>query len=158
VCADLDDTWVANVNSPAQTVISGALAGVEQATARLERQGARTVVRLPIPIACHTPLMEPAAEQVRAALAQLDLRPPTVAFYSSACAAPQRDVAEIARSLVDGITQPVLFAATVRRMRADGVERFLEVGPGRVLRGLLRENAPELANDSIASFHYPVST
>jgi [acyl-carrier-protein] S-malonyltransferase len=140
-CAQLGDVWVANVNSPSQTVISGALAAVETTAGRLDAAGARIVVRLPISIACHTPLMAPAAARLRAALATVELRPPAIPFYSAVDATPKQDASEIVAALVDGVTQPVLFAATVRRMRGDGVERFVEVGPGRVLRGLLRDNA-----------------
>lgn len=152
VCATLADVWVANVNSPTQTVISGALAAVEAAADRLDEAGARMVARLPISIACHTPLMAPAAERLSAALDQIELRQPAIPFYSAGDARPTQDPDEIARTLVDGVTGPVLFAATVRRMRADGVDGFVEVGPGRVLRGLLRENAPELPRAAISTY------
>ncbi len=141
-CAALGDVWVANVNSPRQVVVSGACEGVVEATARLEHAGARMVVRLPIAIACHTPLMAPAAERLREALDQVTLRAPRIPFYSCVDAAPKRDPHAIADALVDGVTRPVLFAATVARMREDGVTDFVEVGPGRVLRGLLRDNKP----------------
>lgn len=139
-CAQLGDVWVANVNSPTQTVISGAVDAVEAAADRLDGAGARMVVRLPISIACHTPLMAPAADRLRTALEAITLRPPTIPFYSATDARRKQDPDAIADALVDGITRPVLFAATVRRMRDDGVEDFVEVGPGRVLRGLLRDN------------------
>jgi [acyl-carrier-protein] S-malonyltransferase len=139
-CAALGDVWVANLNSPAQIVISGALPAVEAASDRLDRAGARMVVRLPIGIACHTPLMAPAAERLRAALDRIVLRPPRLRLYCAVDATRKHDPGDIAAALVDGVTQPVRFAATVRRMREDGVEEFVEVGPGRVLRGLLRDN------------------
>jgi [acyl-carrier-protein] S-malonyltransferase len=139
-CTALGDVWVANVNSPRQVVVSGTRGAVAEATARLERAGARTVVQLPIAIACHTPLMAPAAEQLREALSQVTLRAPCVLFYSCVDAARKRDPHAIAQALVDGVTRPVLFAATVARMGEDGVTDFVEVGPGRVLRGLLRDN------------------
>lgn len=142
ICEQTGDVWIGNVNSPRQTIVSGTLRAVVAATERLERAGASTVVRLPIAIACHTPLMAPAAERVRAALAGLTLRPPRIRFYSCVDATPKDDPHAIAHALVDGVTQPVQFSATVARMRADGVERFVEVGPGRVLRGLLRDNRP----------------
>lgn len=151
-CSTLANVWVANVNSPTQTVISGAVADVQAAADRLDDAGARMVVRLPISIACHTPLMAPAAERLRAILKDIPLRPPTLPFYSAVDAKPKHDPADIARSLVDGVTRPVLFAATVRRMRDDGVDEFVEVGPGRVLRGLLRDNAPELPRESITTY------
>jgi [acyl-carrier-protein] S-malonyltransferase len=139
-CATFAEVWVANVNSPTQTVISGTLAAVDKAADHLNGAGARMVVRLPISIACHTPLMAPAAERLRAALDRTTLRPPAIPFYSPVDATPKHDPADIAKALVDGVTQPVLFAATVRRMRDDGVDEFVEVGPGRVLRGLVRDN------------------
>lgn len=151
-CAALGDVWVANVNSPSQTVISGALAAVEAAAERLETAGARMVARLPIEIACHTPLMAPAAERLQAALEHVVLRAPGIPFYSAVDAEPKQDLTDVARALVDGVTGPVLFAATVRRMREDGIDGFVEVGPGRVLRGLLRDNAPELPRTAIAAY------
>jgi len=151
-CETLGDVWVANVNSPTQTVLSGAVADVQAAADRLDDAGARMVVRLPISIACHTPLMAPAAERLREALKDIPLRRPSIPFYSAVDARRQQDPAGIARSLVDGVTRPVLFAATVRRMRDDGVDGFVEVGPGRVLRGLLRDNAPELPRESITTY------
>lgn len=141
-CTTLGDVWVANVNSPRQTVISGARAAVEAASERMEQAGAQLVVRLPIAIACHTPLMAPAAERVREALEQVELRPPTIPFYSCVDAQRKDNPAAIAQALIDGVTRPVLFAATVQRMRDDGITGFAEVGPGNVLRGLLRDNEP----------------
>ena len=141
ICAAFGDVWVANVNTPTQMVISGALDGVEAAADRLDSAGARMVVRLPISIACHTPLMAPAADRLRTALEAIALRPPTIPFYSAVDARRKHDPDDIADALVDGITRPVLFAATVRRMRDNGVDDFVEVGPGHVLRGLLRDNA-----------------
>lgn len=151
-CAALGDVWVANVNSPTQTVISGAVAEVQAAADRLDNAGARMVVRLPISIACHTPLMAPAAERLRAALDSVQLQQPTIPFYSAVDAQPKQDTTDIAEALVDGVTRPVLFSATVRRMLADGIDGFVEVGPGRVLRGLLRENAPELPRAAISTY------
>lgn len=152
-CATLGgNVWVANVNSPTQTVISGTLAAVLEAQDRLDQAGARMVVRLPIAIACHTPLMAPAAERLRAALDDVELQPPAIPFYSAVDAKPKQDVTDIAAALVDGVTRPVLFSATVRRMLDDGVDEFVEVGPGRVLRGLIRENAPELPLAAIATY------
>jgi len=142
ICAALGDVWIANVNSPRQIVVSGTLAAVATATEQLERAGARMIVRLPIQIACHTPLMAPAAEQLRKALQHTTLRPPRIPFYSCVDATPKRDPGTIAQALIDGVTRPVRFAATVARMREDGVTDFTEVGPGRVLKGLLRDNAP----------------
>jgi [acyl-carrier-protein] S-malonyltransferase len=151
-CATLGDVWVANVNSPTQTVISGAVADVQAAADCLNAAGARMVVRLPISIACHTPLMAPAAERLRAALDEIELQQPAIPFYSAVDAQPKQHAADIAKALVDGVTRPVLFSATVRRMRDDGVDGFVEVGPGRVLRSLLRENAPELPRAAIAAY------
>lgn len=151
-CEALGEVWIANANSPAQTVVSGTLAAVEAASERFETAGARMVVRLPIAIACHTPLMAPAAERLRAALDRVTLRAPAIPFYSTVHARRMHDPADIATALVDGVTRPVLFADTVRRMRSDGVDAFVEVGPGRVLRGLLRDNAPELPRTAITTY------
>jgi [acyl-carrier-protein] S-malonyltransferase len=152
VCATLGEVWVANVNSPTQTVISGTLAAIETASERLEAAGARMVVRLPIAIACHTPLMAPAAERLRAALDRVELQPPEIPFYATVDGLRKHEPAAIAQALVDGVTRPVEFTATIAHMRRDGVDGFVEVGPGRVLRGLLRDNVPELPRESIASY------
>jgi [acyl-carrier-protein] S-malonyltransferase len=141
-CEQLGDVWIANVNSPRQTVVSGTQEAIEAATERLEQAGARLIVRLPIAIACHTPLMAPAAERLRKALEHITLRPPQIPFYSCTDATRKHDPRDIAQALVDGVTRPVRFSDTVHRMREDGVEDFVEVGPGRVLRGLLHDNEP----------------
>ncbi|HEX7292428.1 MAG TPA: ACP S-malonyltransferase [Conexibacter sp.] len=141
-CAPLGDVWVANVNSPRQTVVSGTREAVAAATEQLQAAGAQLVVPLPITIACHTPLMAPAAERLRAALATTTLHPPRIPVYSCVDATPKHDPDDIVRALVDGVTRPVRFAATVARMRADGVTDVVEIGPGNVLRGLLRDNGP----------------
>lgn len=139
-CEQVGDVWIANANSPRQTVVSGTREAIEAASERLTAAGARMVVRLPIEIACHTPLMAPAADTLRKALDTVALRPPRVPFYSCVDATPKHDPHDIARALVDGVTRPVQFAATARRMQDDGVTEFVEVGPGNVLRGLLRDN------------------
>jgi [acyl-carrier-protein] S-malonyltransferase len=116
-----------------------------------EEYGAAGVTRLPITIACHTPLMAPAAERVASLLADLTLLDPATAFYSTVDASPKQSSNAIAAALVDGITKPVRFAATVERLLADGITAFVEIGPGRVLRGLLRDAVPRSSIESIAS-------
>jgi [acyl-carrier-protein] S-malonyltransferase len=86
--------------------------------------------------------MAPAAERLQDALARTALHPPRVPFYSCVDATPKHDPRDVAQALVDGVTRPVRFAATIERMRADGVADFTEIGPGNVLRGLLRDNRP----------------
>ncbi len=149
VCERVPGAWQANINSSGQTVISGTVEGIHEASGQLAAVGGR-VMQLPITIACHTPLMAPAADEVRALLERIELRAPTRTFYSTVDAQPKVDGAAIARALVQGMTQPVLFSATVERMRADGIDTFVEIGPGRVLRGLLRRCAPEATVESIA--------
>lgn len=147
----LDEAWVANVNGAEQVVVSGSLAGIDRADARLREAGARRVWRLPIDIACHTPLMAPASDAVAAALADAGLRRPSVPFYSTLHAQPLTDPAAIAEALVAGVTSPVRFSATAARMVADGVTTFVEVGPGRVLHGLLRRIARGTTLSAISS-------
>lgn len=149
VCEQTPDVWPANVNAPAQTVVSGTLDGVASVSKRLTDLGAR-VVALPIPIACHTPLMAAAAEQVRDSLASMRLQPPKATFYSAVDSRPKLDGAAITDALVEGMTRPVRFLATVKAMHDDAIDSFIEIGPGGVLGGLLRRCVPE-ANVAVIS-------
>lgn len=130
---------VANDNSPSQSVLSGAL----DAIGRLEREADALGVRakrLAVPAAFHSPYMAPAAAEFDEALRRVRLRPPRVIAFSCHTAAPFEDVR---RELVDALTGPVRWRQTVLGMRRLGVEEFVEVGPGRVLSGLIRRIVPD---------------
>jgi [acyl-carrier-protein] S-malonyltransferase len=142
VCAAIGDVWVANENSPQQLVISGRLAALDLADEECRRLGAKAAIRLDVPVANHTPLMEPAIEPVRRALSEETLRAPECELYSGVDAAAHDEPAEIATLLARALSAPVLFAATVRSMVATGISTFVELGPGKALCRLVRQTHP----------------
>jgi [acyl-carrier-protein] S-malonyltransferase len=151
ICDDGGDVWVANLNSPNQTVISGRDRALARAAERCLKAGAFRVVRLSVPIPGHCPLMEPAADQVAAELAKFELKAPACSIYFNADGRAHSDPREFAGLLVQAITQRVRFAEAVAAMERDGVDTFVEVGPGKVLRGLVRQIAPEASLVGVAN-------
>lgn len=139
ICADEGDVWVSNYNSPKQTVISGKDRGLAEAAKRCMEAGAMRVVRIKVPVAAHCPLMQPARETFEAALAEVTMVEPACPVYCDADGLAHTQPAEIKALLVEAITSPVRFTDAVRRMRDDGFTRFIETGPGKVLRGLVRQ-------------------
>ncbi len=148
VCTRVEDGVCvpANFNSAGQVVVSGDVAGVTEAMALAKDAGARKVVELNVSGAFHSPLMEPAAEGLRSYLEGLDFRDPTYPVVSNATAEPVRSGALARNLLVRQLTSPVCWGASVTTMVAGGVDRFLEVGPGKVLSTLNRRNAKGLAS------------
>ena len=127
----------ANYNAPTQTVIAGESAAVEAAGAEACRQGARRVVPLDVSAPFHCRLMAPAAEKLAGELSRVRFGPPRVPVVTNVEATPNRDAGRIPALLQRQVTAPVRFEASVRRLVAEGVTRVLEVGPGRVLSGLV---------------------
>jgi [acyl-carrier-protein] S-malonyltransferase len=154
VCAAVDAGVCvpANFNSPGQIVISGDVEGVEQAMALAKEAGARRAVPLSVSGAFHSPLMEPAVQGLRDKLDRLDFRDPDFPVISNATAEPVTSGARARELLVEQLTSPVLWAASVARMVEEGVKRFVEVGPGSVLCGLMKRSA---AGASCASVGEP---
>jgi [acyl-carrier-protein] S-malonyltransferase len=133
----------ANFNSDGQVVVSGDRAGVLEAMELAKEAGAKRVVELNVSGAFHSPLMEPAAEGLREHLEGLEFRDPAFPVVSNATAEPVSD-GQIARELlVRQLTSPVCWSASIRRMTEGGVDRFVELGPGKVLTMLNRRNARE---------------
>lgn len=128
---------VANLLCPGNIVVSGDRAGCAAIQRIAEEKGAKTVA-LAVAGAFHTPLMKPADEQLAKALDAVDLKPPRVPVWSNVDARPHTDPAEIRGLLVRQVLQPVLWEDTLRGLLADGVTVFHEVGPGRVLAGLMK--------------------
>ena len=128
----------ANLNAPGQIVISGDRAAVEAAVARAAEFGAKKAVLLPVSGAFHSPLMGPAAEKLGAALDAVELRAPRCPVYLNVTARPTTDPEEIRARLLEQLTSPVRWAPTLAAMQADGVTRFVEVGTGAVLAGLVK--------------------
>ncbi len=139
----------ANVNSPGQIVISGDLDAVERAMEQAGEAGARRVVPLNVSGAFHSPLMEPAREGLRSHLQGISFHRPAFPIISNVTAEPVTEAEEARRLLVDQLTSPVLWASSVSGMVEAGVSRFVEIGPGSVLRGLNRRIAREIPTASV---------
>jgi [acyl-carrier-protein] S-malonyltransferase len=148
VCAEVAssgaDVVVANFNAPAQTVISGSLAGIEAAEGRARERGARRVVRLNVSGAFHSPLMADAAARVAAALAAIPLAPARIPIVANVDAEPVTDPDAIRERLERQLTAPVRWIACVHRSLAMGASTLVEVGPGSVLSGLARRIVPDV--------------
>jgi [acyl-carrier-protein] S-malonyltransferase len=127
----------ANYNAPSQTVIAGETAAVEAAGGEARRQGARRVVPLDVSAPFHCRLMAPAAEKLAGELSRVRFQAPRVPVVTNVEATPNSDADRIPLLLQRQVTAPVRFEAGVRRIVAEGVTRVLEVGPGRVLSGLV---------------------
>ncbi len=134
---------VANRNSPGQLVLSGERPAVEAAVAAAKAAGTRRAIELPVSVAAHSPLMADAAAGMAAALAAVAFTDPHPPLLSNAEAAPILNAAAARGELVEHLTRGVDWVAVVERMRADGVDTFIEVGPGKVLTGLIRRIAPD---------------
>lgn len=134
---------VANRNSPGQVVISGERAAVDAATEAAKAAGARRVIVLPVSVAAHSPLMTEAAAGMERALASVAFADPHPSLLANADAHPLRSADDARGELVEHLTRGVDWIAIVERMRADGVDTFIEVGPGKVLTGLIRRIAPD---------------
>ncbi len=139
-CAEIEGTVVAaNYNCPGQLVISGAVDAVDAACAKLKEAGARRALRLPVGGAFHSPLMEPAREELRQAIEAAPFHIPACPIYQNVDAQPHTDKEEIKRNLIAQLTAPVRWTQIIKTMLADGVDSFTELGPGQVLQGLIRK-------------------
>ena len=146
VCAEITDEVVvpANYNSPQQLVISGSLRGLELAQERLREAGARRLLPLNVGGAFHSPLMQPAQEELAEAIEQCCFRQPSCPIYQNATAQPSSDPDTIKRNLLVQLTSPVRWAQSVQQMIADGATRFVEFGPGNALQRLVKRIDPNV--------------
>lgn len=141
ICEDAaagDILVVANLNCPGQVVISGGKDACERAVKAADARGLRAIP-LAVAGAFHSPLMQPAADQLEAVLADLTVNTPKVSVVSNVTADYHGDGASIKSLLGEQVTRPVRWQASIERLIADGIECFVEVGPGRVLTGLMRK-------------------
>lgn len=129
---------VANLLCPGNIVVSGTKAACDEVERLAPAAGAMKTIRLPVAGAFHTTIMKPADETLAVALARTELKPPRVPVWSNVDARPHRDPDEVRGLLVRQVLEPVLWEKTMRNLLADGVTRFYEIGPGRVLAGLLK--------------------
>lgn len=140
VCDSIDEVVVAaNYNCPGQLVISGSIAGVDKACELLTEKGAKRAIKLPVGGAFHSPLMEPARAELAAAIEATDIKAPICPVYQNVNAQAVTDPAEIKKNLVAQLTAPVRWTQTVQNMITDGVSSYTEVGPGKVLQGLVKK-------------------
>lgn len=149
VCAAIGEVVVpANYNSPGQIVISGSMAGIDTAVEALKEKGARRALKLPVGGAFHSPLMEPAREELQEAIEATQFSTPVCPVYQNVNAAPSSDPAEIRKNLVSQLVSPVKWTQTAQRMIADGATVFTEVGPGNVLQGLIKKTDRSVTTES----------
>jgi len=141
----------ANYNGPHQTVIAGETIAVEVACVRAREAGARRTIALPVSAPFHCPLMAPAAGKLLPELSRVSFRDPVPPVFTNVEAAPNASAARIVPLLHAQVTAPVRFTEIVRGLDQSGVTRVLEVGPGRVLTGLVARIAPRLARRSLES-------
>jgi [acyl-carrier-protein] S-malonyltransferase len=138
ICAETEGVVVAaNYNCPGQLVISGSLSAVEAACEGMKAAGARRALILPVGGAFHSPLMEPARETLAAAIENTPFNAPKCAVYQNVSAQAQTNPEEIKKQLIAQLTAPVRWTQSVLNMRQDGATDFTEVGPGKVLQGLI---------------------
>ena len=139
VCESIDDVVVpANFNCPGQLVISGSISGIDKACEILTEKGAKRALKLVVGGAFHSPLMEPAREELAAAIESTVFSKPVCPVYQNVNALPFTDADDIKKNLIEQLTAPVRWTQTVQNMIADGVTSFTEIGPGKVLQGLVK--------------------
>lgn len=153
ICASITDDVVvaANYNCPGQLVISGTVPGVERACELMKAAGAKRALILPVGGAFHSPLMAPAQEELQAAIEQTVFSTPVCPVYQNVVAKAVTDPAEIRQNLISQLTGAVRWTQSVQAMIADGAQKFTEVGPGKVLQGLVLKIDKTVAADGIST-------
>ena len=141
---EIDNVIIANYNSPAQTVISGNEKAVEIASARALKAGAKRVIKLQVSGAFHSPLMQSAFEKFGKVLTKFKFNTPNIPVALNVTGALTRDVNQIEDALKKQIVSPVRWVECVTAMKEYGVSRFIEVGPGKVLKGLIKRTIPDV--------------
>lgn len=141
----------ANDNAPGQVVISGAKGAVDRAIAIAKTRGAKRAMPLPVSAPFHCALMQPAADAMRAALADVKIHAPKAALVANVTAGPLTDPEAIRARLVEQVTGAVRWRESVAFMAGAGVDRFIEIGAGKVLAGLVKRIAPEAAAESVGT-------
>ena len=138
VCSEIEGVVVpVNYNSPGQVVISGEISAVDEACLKLKEAGAKRALKLPVGGAYHSPLMEPAAVELAAAIEKAEFKTPRCPIYQNVDAKPYTDPDIIKKNLLAQLTAPVRWTQTVINMIGDGMDEFQECGPGQVLTGLI---------------------
>ena len=144
ICASINEVVIAaNYNCPGQLVISGSIKGIELACEQLKAAGAKRALPLPVGGAFHSSLMEPAREELEAAIQKTTFEKPVCAIYQNVNALPATAIDTIKNNLIAQLTAPVRWTQTVQNMVNDGATIFIECGPGKVLQGLVKKIAPQ---------------
>lgn len=159
ICAEITQSGevvvAANYNSPGQLVISGSINGINTACEQLKAAGAKRALVLPVGGAFHSPLMEPARVELEAAINTTHFSRPICPIYQNVVAKPVSNPTEIKANLIAQLTAPVKWTQTIQQMVADGATTFIEVGPGKVLQGLVKKVSPSV---EVSSAVMPIST
>jgi [acyl-carrier-protein] S-malonyltransferase len=149
ICAEIDGVVVpANYNCPGQLVISGSVDAINIACEKLTEAGARRALVLPVGGAFHSPLMEPAREELKEAIMNTSFNTPKCPIYQNVPASAVSNPEEIKENLIAQLTAPVKWTQTMNNMLADGVTKVIEVGPGKVLQGLFKKVDRALETES----------
>ncbi len=140
LCAEVDDVVApANYNCPGQVVISGTMEGIDAACEKMLAAGAKRAMKLKVGGAFHSPLMQPAQEELAEAIAEAQFSTPVCPVYQNVDGKPHTDPEEIKANLIKQLTAPVRWTYDVEAMIADGADEFIELGPGAVLQGLVKK-------------------
>jgi [acyl-carrier-protein] S-malonyltransferase len=152
VCEGIDGVVVAaNYNCPGQLVISGTTEAIAEACTKLKEAGARRTLHLPVGGAFHSPLMEPAREELAKAIELAEFHTPVCPIYQNVDARPHTNPEEIKTNLIAQLTAPVRWSQIIEQMSADGILAFSELGPGTVLQGLVKSILPNANVESRSS-------
>ena len=140
LCAEIDDIVApANYNCPGQVVISGTMEGIDAACEKMLAAGAKRAMKLKVGGAFHSPLMQPAQEELAEAIAEAEFSTPVCPVYQNVDGKPHTDPEEIKANLIKQLTAPVRWTYDVEAMIADGADEFIELGPGAVLQGRVKK-------------------
>lgn len=146
LCAEVDDVVApANYNCPGQVVISGTIEGIDAACEKMLAAGAKRALKLKVGGAFHSPLMQPAQEELAEAIAAAEFKTPRCPIYQNVDGKPHTEPAEIKENLIKQLTAPVRWTYDVQAMIEDGADEFIELGPGSVLQGLVKKINREVA-------------
>ena len=150
ICAEIDDVVApANYNCPGQVVISGTVEGIDAACEKLLAAGAKRALKLKVGGAFHSPLMQPAQEELAVAIEKADVKAPVCPVYQNVDGRPHTDPKEIKDNLLRQLTAPVRWTQDAQAMIADGATEFVELGPGSVLQGLVKKISRQVATSGM---------
>ena len=151
ICASISDEIVvaANYNCPGQLVISGGLKGIEIACEKMKEAGAKRALVLPVGGAFHSPLMDPAKQELQSAIENTLFSDPICAVYQNVTAKAVTDSNEIKQNLIEQLTAPVRWTQSIMQMHEDGATEYTECGPGNVLQGLVKKIVKDANTNSV---------